>query len=56
VNYFVRQILIKLAGNVNNGKNRIFPFVLFFKMNTSEMFALLHFQDFFNRACILGTV
>jgi hypothetical protein len=36
VNQFFGQILLKLAGNVNNGKNGIPLFYFIFKINTSE--------------------
>jgi hypothetical protein len=34
--HFFRPILLKLAGNVKNGKNRIPLFLFFFKMKNNE--------------------
>jgi hypothetical protein len=50
VNHFLGQILLKLAVNVNNGKNGIPLFILFLKLIQAKIFSIFDFQDFFNGA------
>ncbi len=46
--HFFRPILLKLAGNVKNGKNRIPLFLFFFKMKNNEDIRDWIFLSFFN--------
>jgi hypothetical protein len=53
--HFFQPILLKLAGNLKNGKNRIPFFLFFFKMKKNEDVRDLIFSSFFNGVylCIL---
>ncbi len=50
MNHFFGQILLKLAGNVNNGKNGIPLFYFILKLIQAKIFSKIDFQDFFNDA------
>jgi hypothetical protein len=50
VNQFFGRTLLKLAGNVHNGKNGIPLFCLIFKMNTNDDICINRFFSFFNSA------
>jgi hypothetical protein len=50
VNHFLGQLLLKLAGNVNNSKNGITLLCFIFKMNTNEDICIERYFSFFNSA------
>ncbi len=50
MNHFIRHILLKLAGNVNNGENEIPLFCFIFKMIMNEDICIKQLLNFFNSA------